>query len=74
MIPEEHPTPASTVIAATAQFIAQAPYSMQASLSIRDAFLFSRELFQTFSVRMCRSRIIEFQMSHSGDLSTRILV
>jgi hypothetical protein len=42
MIPEAHPTPASTVIAATGQFIAQAPHSMQASLSDSDAFLFCR--------------------------------
>jgi hypothetical protein len=38
MIPEAQPTPASTVMAVTGQFRAQAPHSMQASVSMIAAF------------------------------------
>jgi hypothetical protein len=40
-MPEAQPTPASTVIALTGQLRAQAPHSMQASLSLSAAFLFA---------------------------------
>jgi hypothetical protein len=41
MIAAAHPTPACTVIAADGQLLAQAPHSMQKSLSPIIAFLFS---------------------------------
>jgi len=39
MSPVAQPTPASTLIAATGQFLAQAPHSMQASKSLMRAGL-----------------------------------
>ena len=64
IIPEAQPTPASTRMAVVGQFRAQAPHSIQASRSLRVAFLFA--MVNTWCGQTSRHRPQPMQASPSS--------